>query len=141
MQTVKEVAAELGVTPQTIRNVIAKQNILPKQGKTKHAFLLSEDDVTLIKSALSEKSENKRKTKTTQKQNKNDTLLLLLQNELEAKNKQSEMLQEENARLTDTLAKTAESLQAAQALHAATVKGQIEQKEDPAKRKWWKFWK
>lgn len=155
MQTVKQIAAELGVTSQTVRNAIAKANVAKVQSKNNRAFLLSDEDAAIVKSAILEKPKEPRKTKNASETNKSDALFLLLQNEIEAKNKQIALLQEENARLIDALAKTTESLQAAQALHAATVKGQIEQKQpepdhsEPEEqaddkrnvKRWWQFWR
>ena len=87
-------------------------------------------------------------------------MLLLLQKELDAKNEQIKTLQEENKKLTDslavttdTLAKTMESLKAEQALHGATVQQLLEMKNQGAadvpdaadgktnNKKWWQFWK
>lgn len=153
MKSVKELAAELGVTPQTIRNAIAKQNITPLQSKKGKGFLLSDSDAELIKSYFSESNKEERKTNFAKQQNEEDALVLLLRRELDFKNKQIEALQEENAKLTDSLAKTTESLQAAQALHGATVKQLLEMKnQDGAavpdaadgktnNKKWWQFWK
>lgn len=161
MRTIKELADELNVSPQTVRNEYRKQNENKIENKRGKEICLSDEAAERIKSAILERHENKSKTK-------EDTFVLFLQSEIDVKNQQISALekqieamqgqvsglQEQTKILTAALENVTESLRAAQALHAGTMQEHIEerQQEQPeriaepesgsqTKRRWWKFWK
>ncbi len=73
--------------------------------------------------------------------------------QLDAKDRQIEAQQVQLSQLTTALEQTTKSLQAAQALHAGTMKQHLlpdaetesaassEDEPEPSERKWWQFWK
>ena len=136
MKTVKDLAKELGVSDQTIRNEAQNQNL--KTTKQGIAFVFGDDEAASIAEAITERKEAAGKSKQNSKPKQKDELLLILEKELESKNKQIEVLQEQNSQLVSALADATASLKAAQALHAGTMQQSIEKHDD---KKWWQFWK
>lgn len=108
MKTIKQIADELGVSKQTIRNEIAKLGLRSTLRKNANQFLVDEKQDKLIKSSfLDEKSQSKSQSKTQTLQsesqstlrnfsNKNtsndviDTVIEMLKKELDIKNKHIE---------------------------------------------------
>lgn len=117
--TIKDLAEQVGVSKQAISDKIKKldlQNSLTRKG---NKFVLNENQANLVKSAF----QNSSQAQTQSNFAKQNTELLYdivktLQFELETKNKQIEYLQEENRRLSDTIAQS-------QALHAGTIQKQL----------------
>ena len=144
MKTIAQIAEELGVTPQTIRNEIERQSLRNFCQKSGRSFCIDEEGERRIKSAIVDRKQNKSKTKfgvvDAKHLQKDDTLLLLLREELTAKNAQIEELQRQRreqeerhareiAALTAALENVSASLKAAQALHAGTLQERLEAKQ------------
>ena len=144
MKTIAEIAEELGVTPQTIRNEIERQSLRNFCQKSGRSFCIDEEGERRIKSAIVDRKQNKSKTKfgvvDAKPLQNDDTLLLLLREELTAKNAQIEELQRQRreqeerhareiAALTAALENVSASLKAAQALHAGTLQERLEAKQ------------
>lgn len=117
--TIKDLAEQVGVSKQAISDKIKKlglQNDLTRKG---NRFVLNESQANLIKSAFQQTRQAQTQSNFT---NQNTDLLYdivkTLQFELETKNKQIEYLQEENRRLSNTIAQS-------QALHAGTIQKQL----------------
>ena len=132
MKTIKEIAGELGVSKQAVRNQIANLGLQSSLQKNGNQFVIDEDQEALIKQGFSEKlkSEN-----ANQPQNETETdlrfSLRLLEHELDIKNKLLSEQQQTIRELTSALEKTSASLQAAQALHAGTMQKQLMEPEKP----------
>lgn len=124
MKTVKQLAQELGVTEQTIRNELKRQNLLQKDSKSKSAILIDENAEILIKSARESRSKTKEQAKQNQNtQNFDNDLIAFFKAQLEEKDKQIAELQA--------------ALYREQALHRDTQL-KLEQHDS---RKWWQFWR
>lgn len=116
MKTVKEIAGELHVTPQAVRNEIAKQSI--KTNKLTHgngrALCVSDSDADAIKQAFSRRSDSKKQTKQSIEANKakskNDELALL--SEAEKKALQNDMMKQQIDFLTDQIKAKDEQIRA-----------------------------
>lgn len=144
MKTIAQIAEELGVTPQTIRNEIERQSLRSFCQKSGRSFCIDEEGERRIKSAIVDRKQNKSKTKfgvvDAKPLQNDDALLLLLREELTAKNAQIEELQRQRseqeerhareiAALTAALENVSASLKAAQALHAGTLQERLEAKQ------------
>lgn len=157
VKTIKQLAEELNVTPQAVRDEVRRQGIQTNKaddkvnGKAKQSITLLDDDADRIIKAFLERRDAKQSKKNDDAKQSEKTLFAALQSQIEEKNRQIEELKEENRKLLDAL-ETAQALardaqeiatraqgmaQAAQALHAGTMH-QIEQHND---RRWWQFWK
>ena len=149
MKTSKELAEELGVVTQTIRNEANNQGIEPtKQGKY---FYFADDDAASIKAEIlgrrTDKETNKREQNKRKTDKQQSNHVFALQKEIRDKDKQIETLQNEKAFLMKQLADATESLKAAheslnnitESLKAAQVTAQtatlrIAQHDE---RSWW----
>lgn len=130
MVTVKELAKQCGVSPQSIRNYCIKHNV-PKQAQdnNKLVFCIDKDTETAIIRYYKEKEES---TSTTQEVHKTSTskhIVDLLQKQLEVKDKQLQEQQktihdltESNKQQAETIKQLSEQLTAAQQIQAGTVK-------------------
>jgi predicted transcriptional regulator len=126
MKTIKQIADDLGVSKQAVRNSIAKLGLQSSLRKNGNSFAIDERQETLIYSELSKESNNNSQSESQGSLQSGLQLALRLlekQNEqlsleLEIKNKQIEAL-------TAALENTTESLRAAQALHAGTLQKQL----------------
>ena len=141
MKSAAQIAKELNVTPQTVRNKAKQMGVCFAKGKQN--FVIDEETETRIKSALSASVKAKAKAKGKQKESKNESknnaFVLLLQEQIARQNGRIEELErqreeqekrhaEQIAALTAALQNITASLNAAQALHAGTLQS-IEQKE------------
>lgn len=126
MKTIKQLADDLGVSKQTIRNVIAKLGLQNTLRKNANAFAIGEAQEMAIRQEVLQLSKAETQSKA---QNDLQSVLRLLEYELEIKNKQI-------ADLSAALKRTLESLQAEQALHGGTIQKQL----TDGKRKW-QFWR
>jgi hypothetical protein len=142
MKTIKQIADELGVDKQKIYRYIVKNHITASSDvmQTKHY-----DDAAeiLIKSAFSHITASSQKDSEPLQKNGSDTVFEALIHQLDVKDKQIEEL---NARLAESntaLVSAQQAVQAAQALHAGTIRQQIksgvgadqESSEAPSPRK------
>lgn len=129
-KTIKQLADELGVSKQAVRDKIAKLGLHSTLQRKGNQLCISKAQEKLIKSAFSPNQlqsknanilfENSSESQTTLH------LISMLQNELDIKNKQIDEL---NARLAESnaaLVSAQQTAQAAQALHAGTIKQQLE---------------
>lgn len=135
MQTVKQIAQSVGVTPQSVRNEIKKQGIVTLQSKgvakakqAKQALFVTDEDADRIKSAIIDRrktnTQSKDVAKTKQAQQSETVVVAIISKELEVKNEQIKALQEENkallaqvAQLNQTVTELNKTAQQAQALH------------------------
>lgn len=130
MKTIKQIADEIGVSKQTIQKRISREPLytsiqlyISTQQGTKY---IDENGENLIKSVFS----NKVYTKVADNvyEDKLDTvhtLINILQEQLQAKDKLIGEQQQSIHELTSALDNTTNSLHAAQALHAGTMKKQL----------------
>ena len=130
MKTINQIAKELGVSKQTIRNAIAKLGLQRNLQKNGNTFAIDENQEMLIRQEFLQTSKGGEQSKETQtlRGSLHSALRLLekqneqLSGELEIKNKQIADLSAALERTTESLT---ESLQAAQALHAGTIQKQL----------------
>ena len=114
-KTIKQIADELQLSKQAIRKRINQLPPTEVSTSANGTILVSEAGVSKIKTSVNQVGTNLPPTVDTQV----DTLVDALKNQLEVKDKQIE-------RLTIALENTTASLHAAQALHAGTMKKQID---------------
>lgn len=122
MKTIKQVAKDLNVSKETVRKQVP--NLTPNMVTTgvNRCYLISAEGVEIIRKRIATTNIN---ISDNQVPNNWHSVLRLLEkqneqlsNELEIKNKQI-------ADLSAALERTAESLQAAQALHGGTIQKQL----------------
>lgn len=149
MKTIKQIADEIGVSKQAVRDEIAKQGLQSSLRKNGNQFAIDERQEMLIKSAFERRMGAKLNEKTLQSETQSDTVIdvlvkqsEMLQKELEIKNKQIEELNER-------LAENQKLLDQEQQLHAMTkqelqlLEVKMEEQEQPPegeKKPWWKIW-
>lgn len=164
MTTAQDLAKELDVTVQTIRNESHRQNVkmLPKpEGR---GYYFSEESAELIRAAIRDRQqtlEHIRKEKENyvsfkevqrlrEQLREKDEEIETRKREISHLNEKIQLLEEKTvamektltdyrqqvSNLAKTLENTSETLKAAQVLHMGTMK-QIEKQD----RKWWQFWK
>lgn len=126
MKTIKQIADELGVSKTAVRKQIANLGLQSSLQKNGNQFLIDDKQESLIIKAFKKKTQTESENQT-QTETKTDSVLVsMLQNELDIKNEQ---IRELNARLAETtaaLVTAQQTVQAAQALHAGTIRQQIE---------------
>ena len=145
MKTIKQIADEIGVSKQTIRNEVYRQGLQSSLQSSAKGFAVDEETEKRIVTAILERRAAKQPQ--TLPPNLPQTLppnfavnfAVDLQKELDEKNAQIERLQKENAELLKQNAATAaalenvtQALRAAQALHAGTMQERIEEKAETA---------
>jgi len=146
MKTIKQIAEEIGVSKQAIRNQIAKLGLQNSLRKTANQFAIDEQQEALIIEAFSKKLQNESANTlqsglTTALQS---SLCFVeqenefLRRQLEEKDEQLKAKDGQLESLTSALEHTTASLHAAQALHAGTLQKQIadgEPSTETAKKK------
>lgn len=155
MKTIREIAEELGVSKQTVRNEVYRQGLRKGLQETAKGFAVDDEQEALIVSAIKARQTAKvsQPLPQTLPQKEEVTFAVDLQKELDAKNSQIaaqqaqiERLQQENAELiknhaatvaelTAALENVSASLKAAQALHAGTIRERISQDSSEARQK------
>lgn len=133
MKSVRELATELNVSPQAIRNEINRKGFAKGLQRNGKGFAIDEETESLIKSAFetrNAKQNGKGFAKEFAKGLQSDCkgFAVDIQKELDEKNRQIERLQEENKRLISALEAVTENLKGAQLLHAKTLSERIEEK-------------
>lgn len=119
-----EVAKALGVSRQTVYNRMTKDlSKFVKEGDGKKRLDIAVLEYLDVKQNAKEPSTDF------------DSIVKALTNELEVKNQQIAALTKQNQELTAALQNTTNSLLAAQALHASSVKQLTDGKEK--KKHWW----
>ena len=138
--TIKQLASELGVSKPTVRSVIAELGFQGKLRKVGNRYMLSDMQISEIKSKMSNKSENEVHSeleKTEKSKNEIQPMILnkqlavkdeqitMLQDQLAVKDRQINLLQEQISQLTAAMENLTASLNAEQALHAGTIQKQL----------------
>ena len=153
--SIKEIAVDCGVSEQAVR-AWCRRNHVAKDAKA--SFAIDETTKTLIyqhygaieRKQVSQHAKPSCETCETCETSET-TLIAMLQSELEHKNQQLEVkdkqIEELNARLAEVssaLVAAQQTAQAAQALHAGTIKQQLtsgtDQSEEPKKQGWFSRW-
>ena len=132
MKTIKQIADELGVSKQSIRNTIAKLGLQSALRKNGNSFAIDDNQESLIKKDFLEESQsNTQSGLQSESQSSLQSALRLLERqneqlsgELAAKNKLIDEQQQTIKKLADALAAAQQNTQAAQLLHA-TEKPQL----------------
>ena len=150
--TIKQLASELGVSKPTVRSVIAELGFHDKLRKVGNRYMLSDMQISEIKSKMSNKSENevhselekteKSKNEIQPKSEKTennifieqllnkqlavkDEQITMFQAQLAVKDRQINLLQEQISQLTAAMENLTTALSAEQALHAGTIQKQL----------------
>lgn len=151
----REIADEVGVSKQTVRNEVYRQGLRKDLKETAKGFAVDEEQEALIIAAIKARQTAKasQPLPKTLPQKQEISFAVDLQKELDAKNSQIaaqqaqiERLQQENAELiknhaatvaelTAALDNVSASLKAAQALHAGTIRERISQDSPEASQK------
>lgn len=150
-KTIKQIADEIGVSKTAVRKKIANLGLQTANQKNGNQIIVNLDVERAVKSAF---VQNAPETKTANSETiKSETswqireLVSTLKTELETKNKQIEELNARLAECSAALVAAQQTAQAAQALHAGTIRQQItavtaEPEEDPSpakKKRWWNW--
>jgi len=133
MKTIKQIADELGVSKQSVRNTIAKLGLQTALRKNGNSFAIDDNQESLIKKEFLEESQSKTQSGLQgESQSGLQSALRLLERqneqlsgELAIKNKLIDEQQQTIKKLADTLATSQQTAQAAQALHAGTMQNQL----------------
>jgi len=150
MKTIKQIADEIGVTKQAVhqkrKSKLLSTALQPFTSTVEGVVYISVDGENLIKSAFS--AIDRKHVYVNEPSTVDghvDAIISMLQRELEVKNEQITIkdtqitdLQTTINNLLDRLAAAQASEQAAQILHASTIKRLADSDE---KRGWWQFWK
>ena len=163
MKTIRQLAEELSVSKQAIRNEITKQGLQGFLVRSGNQFLIDEKTEKLIKSAFITRRK-KEETESDYRQLPES----IFARELDAKNAQiaaltaqiermQAQLEEQDKRHAETIEKLTQALERSQALHAGTLAERIETKDETVspekitpevtpdheepRRHWWQFWK
>ena len=141
MKTIRQIADEIGVSKTAVNKQIANLGLRSGLRKNGNQFAIDEQQEALIKQAFSEKSqteiENQTQTKSqTENHEVSDLVCVLqatidtLQGQLEVKDRQIEELNARLAEVSSALVVAQQTAQAAQALHAGTIRQQLTDGED-----------
>ena len=139
MKTIAQIATELGVSKQAIRNRIANLGLQSSLRKNGNSFAIDESQEALIKQDFEEKSQRENANQTqTETQSTLQFTLRLLEQEIKFLKEQIKVKDEQ-------IAVVSEALKAEQILHANTkniplLTGAPINQEENKKRKW-QFWK
>ena len=137
-KTIKQIADELGVSKTAVRKKITEE-IKNKFSETNgNTVYIDEQGESLIKSAFSNSKGNLVSGNETETVSE---LVSMLKKELEMKNNQITALNERLAESSKALVSAQQSAETAQALHAGTIKKQLEDGENEENKKKWQFWK
>ena len=137
MKTIKQIADELGVTKQAIRNQIANLGLQSSLRKNANHFAIDEQQEALIKQAFDKKSQSENAN---QSQSETETALRftlrLLEQEIEFLKSQIETKDEQIRSLTSAVEAQAKSIMAESVMD-------VQQKmiEDGQTKRRWQFWK
>jgi predicted transcriptional regulator len=121
VNTIKQIADELGVSKQAVRRHINKLPPTEVSTNIHRAIVISDVGTEIIRDIVNRRTTNV----TTNKVVTVDTIVTMLQNELNEKNALIKAQQQTISELTVALEHTTASLNAAQALHAGTIQKQL----------------
>ena len=142
--TIKQLADELGVSKTTISKVVSGLGFNGKLHKVGNRYMLSETQISQIKSQISQFSQNDEEEKIQisllEKQNAIlQEQLSILNKQLSVKDEQIKLLQEQLiakdvqiGQVTTAMESMATALTAAQALHAGTIQKQLTEHSETA---------
>ena len=139
MKTIAQIANELGVSKQAIRNRIANLGLQSSLQKNGNSFAIDESQEALIKQSFEEKlqSENANQTQTETQSTLQFTLRLLEQ--------EIEFLKEQIKVKDGQIAVANEALKAEQVLHASTknipLLRDMPMNQEAGKKRAWQFWR
>lgn len=144
MKTIREIADELNVSKTAVRKKIANLGIGNQFAKIGNQFAINEEQEKLIKSAFLEVRKDKQsETKTETANLEIGNQFAFFEREMEAKNRQIEVLQQTIVsqqeiieKLSQNLESVSHALEASQALHAGTMQERIEERKE--RRFFWK---
>jgi predicted transcriptional regulator len=123
MKTIRQIADEIGVTPQAVRDKIKKLNLQSSLQRKNKSFAIDTTSEAAIKQAFQENTANTF-AKTLQSENTHtDRLIDMLQAELNIKNRQRDEL---NARLAEAHS----IINSEQLLHGGTIQKQLVDSND-----------
>lgn len=120
MKTIKQIADELGISKQRVYRWI-KANCINDVFHDAHQIMIDDAVENRIKQSLSKDTPHQKSHHESHQDTSNDVVIEALLKQLEIKDKQIEQL-------TAALEHTTASLQAAQALHAGTIKELTDEK-------------
>ena len=139
MKTIRQIADEIGVSKTAVNKQIANLGLRSGLRKNGNQFAIDEHQEALIKQAFSEKSqteiENQSQTKTQTENHEVGDLVCVLQATIDTLQGQLEVKDRQIAKLTEALVAAQQTAAAAQALHAGTMKQQLQQKIPSMKEK------
>ena len=137
MKTIRQIADEIGVSKTAVNKQIANLGLRSGLRKNGNQFAIDEHQEALIKEAFSEKSQTEIENQTqTENHEVGDLVCVLqatidtLQGQLSVKDKQIEELNARLAEVSSALVVAQQTAQAAQALHAGTIRQQLTDGED-----------
>lgn len=144
MKSIKQLADEIGVSKTAVRKKIENLGLRSSLRKTGNQFAISKPQEALILKAFMKDSQTKIGNQSETENIEVSDLLCTLQNtismlqeQLNAKDQQIQMLNERLADVTSALAVAQQTAAAAQALHAGTIQQQIEYKDKKEKSGIW----
>jgi predicted transcriptional regulator len=131
-----ELAAELGVSKQAISQKIYKLGLdkeLTKQGRW---YILTNEQVNAVKSSFVKATDKRQATKRLTDNHISLSIVEKITSQLEAKDRQIEELNARLAETTAALVSAQKTAEAAQALHAGTLKKMLTDGEEKSRRRW-----
>ena len=139
MKTIAQIANELGVSKQAIRNRIANLGLQSSLQKNGNSFAIDESQEVLIKQGFEEKSQSENANQTqTETQSTLQFTLRLLEQEIE-------FLKEQIKVKDGQIAVANEALKAEQVLHASTknipLLRDMPMNQEAGKKRAWQFWR
>ena len=144
MKSIKQLADEIGVSKTAVRKQIENLGLRSSLRKTGNQFAISKPQEALILKAFMKDSQTKIGNQSETENIEVSDLLFTLQNtismlqeQLNAKDQQIQMLNERLSDMTSALAAAQQTAAAAQALHAGTIQQQIEYKDKKEKALLW----
>ena len=144
MKTIKQIADEVGVSKQAIRNQIAKLGLQSSLQKNGNQLAIDEQQERLILQEFGEKSQS---GNAKQSQSETETTLhfalRLLEDEIAFLKEQVKTKDEQITELTATVRTQAESINADRKneLAGTLIDGQQKLISSEETRAWWQFWK
>lgn len=144
MKTIKQIADEVGVSKQAIRNQIAKLGLQSSLQKNGNQFAIDEQQERLILQEFGEKSQSENaKQSQSEKETTLHFALRLLEDEIAFLKEQVKTKDEQITELTATVRTQAESINADRKneLAGTLIDGQQKLISSGETRAWWQFWK
>lgn len=126
MKTIKQIADDIGVSKQTVRNTIAKLGLQSTLQKNGNSFSITEQHETAIKREfLRELQIESQSTLQSEPQSTLQSALRLLEKQNEQLSRELDIKNKQIDDLSTALVAAQQTAQAAQALHAGTIHQQL----------------